>query len=302
MTRMLIHGAGGFVGGAFIDSLSKADADELILTDIRPVAHWVKRNAWPMEVKITAVQTGRLCGTDLPGVDVVVALAGQTNVDEGLRDPHKSFTTNVDIAADVAWWSFQHPGTRLIYLSSDETLGASFVALSEQARLAPTQPYAASKSAAETIIKCYRDTYGVDFIIVRSCNLVGMQLGVHKLIPTAVECLRSGRPVPVHGDGNYIREWLAVEDLCAALRLIALPGLDRAVYHCSSGIHLTVTEIIKLVAEGLGVPPKWRHVTDRLVNDRCYSMDSSRLRAQGWSPKYDVREAIRAAAKRLAVH
>lgn len=300
MTRMLIHGAGGFVGGALLDHLTEADVDELILTDSRPVETWTNQTTGPPGIPTTVVQTEKLCGLDLPAPDTLVALAGQTNVDEGLADPRKSFQSNIDIAIDLAEWLLGHSGTQLIYLSSDETLGTSFTPLDEQARLAPSQPYATSKATSEMILNCYRETYGLKITIVRSCNLVGLQSGAQKLIPTAVEHLSAGQPVPVFGDGEYVREWLAVEDLCEALRLLAKGEVGHTLYHCSSGTHLNVREVIELVAEGLGVTAEWCFVADRLVHDRCYAMNSTRLRAYGWSPKHDVREAIRLAAKKLA--
>jgi dTDP-glucose 4,6-dehydratase len=297
---MLIHGAAGFVGSALIDQLTDADLDELILTDMRPVDVRPSRRTGPAEVKTRVLQTRRLCDAKLPAVDVAIILAGQTDVDEGLRNPRRSFETNVGIAIDVAEWARERPATTLIYLSSDETLGESFAPLNEQAHLSPNQPYAASKAIAERILGCYAQTYDLKIITIRSCNLVGAQYGARKLIPTAVRCLSEGRPVPVYGDGKYIREWLAVEDLCEALRVIALERADYTLYHCSSGIHLNVFEVIELVAEELQVDPKWQHVTDRLVHDRSYAMDSTRLRALGWLPRRDVREAIRSAARMLA--
>jgi dTDP-glucose 4,6-dehydratase len=300
---MLIHGAAGFVGGALIDQLTGMDIDDLTLTDIRPTDMWRYGAAGPPGVRTTVLTAEKLCDLDLPEVDVAVVLAGQTDVDEGLLHPRRSFAANLDIAIDVAEWLARQPGkTRLIYLSSDETLGESFVPLAEDAELAPTQPYASSKAAAEMILRCYRDTYGLNVTIVRSCNLVGMQIGARKLIPTAVTCLKSGRPVPVYGDGRYLREWMSVEDLCAAIRLIAMTEKPYGTYHCCSGTHLSVKEVIGLVAEGIDHAPRWRHVPDRLVHDRCYAMDASRLRAQGWTPRHEVRDAIRLASKRLAEH
>ena len=298
--RFLVHGAAGFVGSALISHLNRTHVDELILTDRRPLEDWADRLAEVWGSEVTALQSDRLSDLDLPQIDVAMVLAGQTDVDEGLLHPSRSFQANTEIAIDVSEWLLRSPGTRVVYMSSDETLGESYIPLSEDAVMAPTQPYAASKATAEMIIDCYRRAYGLEFVVLRSCNLVGVQNNCRKLIPTAVEYLTEGQPVPVYGDGKYRREWLAVEDLCEAIRVLAFADYPLSLYHCSSGVHLGVIEVIELVAEALGVEPKWSHVADRLVHDRCYSMDSSRLRSFGWSPRYEVTGAIKLAAKTLA--
>jgi dTDP-glucose 4,6-dehydratase len=98
----------------------------------------------------------------------------------------------------------------------------------------------------------------------------------------------------------YVREWLAVEDLCDAVALAAGGTLPAGVYHCSAGVRLNVLEVIELVADALGTEPRWEHVTDRLVHDCAYAMDATRLRSYGWVPQIDAREAIADAAKAMA--
>jgi dTDP-glucose 4,6-dehydratase len=251
--------------------------------------------------RITVHRADSLRDVPLPGyVDAAVILAGQTDVDEALADPARAFRANVDIAVDAAEWSQRSPASRLIYLSSDEVLGASVEPLAEDAPLNPTQPYAASKAAAEMVLRCYRDTYRLNHVVIRSCNLVGGHQRARKLIPTAVTNLCRGRPVPVFGSGAHVREWLAVEDLCGAIMLAVRNVLPAGTYHCSAGARLAVTEVVRRVADALGVPPAWIHVPDRLVHDTSYAMSASLLRSFGWQPRVDITDAIVTASRDLA--
>ncbi|WP_432876404.1 NAD-dependent epimerase/dehydratase family protein [Kribbella sp. CA-245084] len=271
----------------------------LILTDKRPID---TSHLDASQARLETSQTDSLAslpdGSD--DIDVAIILAGETNVDEALVDPRRAFETNIAIAIDAAEWLRQNPQSRLVYMSSDEVLGESFAPLRETEPARPTQPYAASKTCAETILTCYRDTYDLDLVILRSCNLVGGRQRAQKLIPVAVASLLNAEPVPVFGTGEQLREWMAVEDLCAALMLAARGDLPAGVYQATSGAQLSVLQVIDLVASVLGLPPKLVYVADRIVEDRSYAMDPSTLRRYGWKPEGDVTAAIEAAAVALS--
>jgi dTDP-glucose 4,6-dehydratase len=187
-----------------------------------------------------------------------------------------------------------------VYVSSDEVLGEAFVALPESAPLRPTQPYAASKAAAEIILHCHRDVYGLSLVTLRSCNLVGPGQREPKLIPVAVRALLEGNPVPIHGSGEQLREWLAVEDFSTAILMLMDPSVPAGVYQASSGVHLSVFQVVECVARELKTPPSAVHVTDRMVQDGCYAMSAARLHGLGWRPQHDPIKAIGAAARALA--
>lgn len=218
-----------------------------------------------------------------PGkVDVLLLLAGQTDVDQALVDPALAFTANGAIAVEIGEWWRCHRATRVIYLSSDEVLGVSDSPLAEDAPYRPTQPYAASKATAEIILRCYSETYGLDLTIIRSCNLVGGRQRARKLIPMAVQHLAMGEAVPVYGTGLQVRQYLAVEDLCNVLRMATDGELPSGIYNCTSAIGFTVLEVVDVVAAALGLRADHIHVPDRLVHDQAYAMDPSLLHSFGW--------------------
>jgi dTDP-glucose 4,6-dehydratase len=301
MSAILVYGAAGFVAATLARGLASELQDRLILVDHREVpadlCTWLSSQG----AEFAVYRTDSL--RTLPRIDdlsAAVVLAGQTDVDEALVNPARAFESNIKIAIDAGEWLRGNPRARLVYVSSDEVLGESFIPLDESAPHRPTQPYAASKAAAELVLHCYRDTYGLDVVTVRSCNLVGGRQRARKLIPTAVAHLTAGRPVPLFGAGTHCREWLAVEDLCDALCLVIRREDASGVYHCGSGRHLTVLEVIRLVADALNAEAHWRQVPDRRVHDRSYAMSCSRIRELGWSPRRDVTDSIKCAATAIA--
>src|SRR5712691_9048111 len=146
MSTMLIYGAAGFVGTALSGQLTSEQADRVIFVDQRAVSASVCRALQEKGIEVMTRRADALRSLDLPDVDAVVVLAGQTSVDEALADPSRAVEQNVQIAIETGEWLRVHPRSRLFYLSSDEVLGESFVPLGEDAAYRPTQPYAASKA------------------------------------------------------------------------------------------------------------------------------------------------------------
>lgn len=295
MTRLVIYGAAGFVGSTLL-SEPNMPAVEFTLVDRELIVKSVLDSLSQAGIRVNVVRSSSLSGIVADDADALLVLAGQTDVDQALTEPALAFETNMAIAIGVAEWWRRHPGTRLVYLSSDEVLGASNIPLDEDAPLRPTQPYAASKAAAEMALRCYSQSYGLELVVIRSCNLVGGDQRARKLIPTAVQSLAAGLPVPVFGDGFQQREYLAVKDLCEVIWSALTRVLPAGIYNCTSGIAYQTIEVIDLIAKALAVEPTFAHVRDRLVHDRSYAMDASKLHTHGWKPTVSPADAITAAA------
>jgi dTDP-glucose 4,6-dehydratase len=238
---------------------------------------------------------------DVQDLDALICLAGTTSVDAALQEPKKAIDENIALATDLAEWArCVNPTVKIVYMSSDEVLGESTEPLGEGAPLSPTQPYAASKAAAEIVLHNYRDVYKLNIVTLRSCNLVGPFQKKPKLIPTAVEAILANRPVPIQGDGNQLREWMDVEDLCRAIILLLQKDVAPQVYQATSGVKISVNDVVKIVAENLGFDLKTVRVPDRLVQDRSYAMQSNRLHSLGWYPASVPQDAIRRAVNLLS--
>jgi dTDP-glucose 4,6-dehydratase len=185
-------------------------------------------------------------------------------------------------------------------MSSDEVLGESFEPLSENMPLNPTQPYAVSKASAEMILHNYRDIYNLNIVTLRSCNLVGPGQKKPKLIPSTVHSLLENQPVNIHGDGTQLREWMDVEDLCHAIMLLLQNDVPPRTYQATSGVKISVNEVVGIVADRLGTSLRIKHIADRLVQDRSYAMQPNQLNSMGWHISSDPRDAIKRAASSIA--
>jgi dTDP-glucose 4,6-dehydratase len=298
VTGLAVYGAAGFVASSFL-SRQSPPARAVTLVDRATIDQSVLRSLSRAAVPFIVARSSSLADVAADDIDVLLVLAGQTDVDQALADPALAFAANMAIAIESAEWVRRHPEVRLVYLSSDEVLGPSQLPLDEQAPLRPTQPYAASKAAAEMALRCYSDSYGLELVVIRSCNVVGGRQRARKLIPTAVHKLASGLPVPIFGDGSHRREYLAVEDLCEAISLAVTGLLPAGIYNCTSGVALQTLEVVDIVATAIGVAPVSKRVRDRLVHDRVYAMDASVLNAYGWKSQVPPADAIRAAALEL---
>jgi dTDP-glucose 4,6-dehydratase len=298
MTGLVVYGAAGFVASTLLTG-PRLPPLKLTLIDHESIEQSVLDSLSRANILVEVVQSSSMAEIVADDADVLLVLAGQTDVDQALAEPALAFETNMTIAIESAEWWRRHPQVRLIYLSSDEVLGASSCPLNEEAPFRPTQPYAASKAAAEMALRCYSESYGLELVVIRSCNLVGSRQRARKLIPTAVHHLASGLPVPIFGDGSHRREYLAVEDLCEVISQAIARTLPSGTYNCTSGIALQTIEVVAIVAEALGVETICTHVKDRLVHDRCYAMDASKLNAHGWKLQVTPADAITAAAIEL---
>jgi dTDP-glucose 4,6-dehydratase len=299
---ILVTGAAGFVARTFLPFLADAGWRNLVLVDRNPIDPDLLRS-----LQARGAQVRVFMGDSLPPVEVEIAvcLAGSTSVDAALRDPSPAIEGNLKIANDLGEWARRHrTPLRVLYMSSDEVLGASDIPLDEGAPLKPTQPYAASKAGAEIVLRTYADVYGFRLVIVRSCNLVGAGQREPKLIPVAVRHLLSGAPVPIHGSGEQMREWMAVEDLCRAIMRLMDETVPPRVYQAASGVHLSVNTVVRIAAETLGRTATTVSVPDRLIQDRCYAMGTGALNELGWKaavpPVEAIRRAVLAAAEAVS--
>lgn len=303
MKKVLVTGAAGFVGKNLLSIIAdEGIIDKLIFVDKHPPTPYLINKIESSGIKFKVFTSSRLpLDRESKDVDSVICLAGATSVDAALLEPKRAIDENMALAADLAEWArCINPLVKIIYMSSDEVLGESLAPLGEDTPLNPTQPYAASKAAAEIVLHNYRDVYKLNIVTVRSCNLVGAFQKKPKLIPTAVEALLENRPVLIQGDGNQLREWMAVEDLCKAIILLLQKDVVPQVYQATSGVKISVNSVVKIIAEKLGVDLKTIRAPDRLVQDRSYAMQSDRLNSLGWYPVSIPQDAIGRAASLLA--
>lgn len=303
MSSILVQGAAGFVAQSLIPMLTQLKGVEhLMLVDTKPMPEQLKLILSRTHVEVNYFVNNSLLELVLPAQpDIVICLAGMTNVDHALLNPKFAFDSNIAIAINIGeWLRLQPQKTRLIYVSSDEVVGETFSPLTETAPLNPTQPYSASKAASEIVLHSYRDVYHLDVITLRSCNLIGEHLRAKKLIPVTMKSIMLKKSVPVYDDGSAKREWMDVRDLCEAILCLLDKNVPPGIYHASSGIHFTIHQVLDIISKELNVSIVQRFVAGRQVHDQCYSTNSEKLRALGWTARFDPHQSIANAVRKMA--
>jgi dTDP-glucose 4,6-dehydratase len=186
---------------------------------------------------------------------------------------------------------------RFLHISTDE-VGGDIPAgrlFREDSPLAPSSPYAASKAAAEHLVRAAARTFGMDTIITRTSNNYGPFQFPEKLIPLAISNAFGGRPIPVYGDGLQVRDWVHVADNCRALRMVLENGRPGEAYHIGGGNLCANLDLLRLLLRIMDKPESLlTYVTDRLGHDRRYAVDCSKIRRElGWEPAIPLEQGLR---------
>jgi dTDP-glucose 4,6-dehydratase len=231
------------------------------------------------------------------GVDCIVNFAAESHVDRSIEEPDLFLRTNV-LGTQVLLEGAREAHVPLfIQISTDEVYGSlgSTGYFTETTPLKPNSPYAASKTAADLMVRAYIKTYGIDAIVTRCSNNYGPYQFPEKLLPLMISNAMEDRELPIYGDGLNVRDWIYVEDHCRALNVILHRGKSGEIYNIGGASERTNLEVVRTVLEVLGKPESLiRFVTDRPGHDRRYAMDFSRLKKElGWQPTVTFEEGIK---------
>jgi dTDP-glucose 4,6-dehydratase len=230
-------------------------------------------------------------------VDQIVHFAAETHVDRSILEAGDFVRTNVEgtrVLLDAARTSGVR---RFLHVSTDEVYGAlgESGAFTEESPLRPNSPYAASKTGADVLVRAYHVTYGLPVIITRTCNNYGPYQFPEKFIPLMIVNAFRGEPLPIYGDGLYVREWLHVEDHCRALAAVLAAGQPGEVYNIGSGEERANLDAAREILRLTGQPETLlRHVKDRPGHDRRYALDHAKIRVElGWAPTISFANGLR---------
>jgi dTDP-glucose 4,6-dehydratase len=251
----------------------------------------------------------------------IVHFAAESHVDRSIHSPGDFIATNVNgtfslLEAARAYWSSrpadERAAFRFLHVSTDEvygTLGPSDAPFTETTPYAPNSPYSASKAASDHLVRSYHHTYGLPTLTTNCSNNYGPYHFPEKLIPLIIANARAGKPLPVYGDGQQVRDWLFVSDHCAAIRRVLESGRPGEVYNVGGWnekanldvVH-TLCDILdeldpKAGANGAGAVSyreQIAFVQDRPGHDRRYAIDARKLeRELGWKPAETFESGIR---------
>jgi dTDP-glucose 4,6-dehydratase len=231
------------------------------------------------------------------GVETIVHFAAETHVDRSILEADDFIRTNVQGTRVLLDAARMAGSRRFLHISTDEVYGSlgRLGAFTEASPLLPNSPYAASKAGADTLARAYHRTYGLPVIITRTCNNYGPYQFPEKFIPLMIVNSLRGDPLPIYGDGLYVREWLHVEDHCRALACILRVGEIGEVYNIGSGEERVNLDVARDILALTGQPESLlRHVKDRPGHDRRYALDSAKIRREiGWAPAIPFRDGLR---------
>jgi dTDP-glucose 4,6-dehydratase len=224
-------------------------------------------------------------------VDYIFNFAAETHVDNSIIDSRRFLHTNtmgVQNLLELVRAKRNYEMPVLVQLSTDEVYGDLVTGNHKETEaLRPSNPYSASKAAADMLILGWNRTHGVPFIIVRPTNNYGVDQYAEKLIPKAVKYLSLGKKIPLHGDGSFVRNWLHADDTASAILHIVDHGERNAMYNISGNYEASNKEVISKVLRcyfgkdvSLDEHVQFNYV--RMGEDVRYSLDDSKLRSLGW--------------------
>ena len=243
-------------------------------------------------------------------IDGVIHLAAESHVDRSIKDPFIFARTNVMgtlslLQAAKEQWNGNWEGKRFYHISTDEVYGAlqfDGTLFTEETRYDPHSPYSAAKASSDHFVRAYHDTYGLPTIVTNCSNNYGPYQFPEKLIPLFINNIRHGRPLPVYGKGENVRDWLYVEDHARAIDLIFHKGKVADTYNIGGFnewknidlIRVIVKTVDRLLGNPEGASEKLiTHVADRAGHDLRYAIDSRKLKDElGWQPSLQFEEGI----------
>ncbi len=313
MKRMLVTGGCGFIGSNFIRHVLDADPGVAVvnfdaltyagnLANLADLADHPRYQFVRGDVTDPAAVRAALSA----GAHSIVHFAAESHVDRSILDSGPFVRSNVlgtQVLLDAAR-AFNVE--KYVHVSTDEVYGSlgKTGLFTEETPLAPNSPYAASKAAADLLVRAYAHTFGLPALTTRCSNNYGPYQFPEKLIPLFIANLLDDKQVPVYGDGQQVRDWVHVRDHCAAVYRVWQAGRPGEVYNVGGHCERTNLELTHALLRALGKPTSLiRYVADRLGHDRRYAIDCSKIeRELGWRPTVTFEEGLQATIEWYRAH
>ncbi len=303
--RILVTGGAGFIGCNFIryeianyddtiicvDSLTYAGS----LNNLKDVAD--NKNFKFIKADITDEQAIDDIFKEY-NPDIVVNFAAESHVDNSINNPNIFTKTNIFGTQVLMNACLKYNVKRFHQVSTDEVYGDlplnSEKWCIESAHIKPSSPYAVSKASADLLALSYKRTYGLPITISRSSNNYGPYQNKEKLIPNAINCLLTGKKIPLYGNGLNKREWIHVDDNCKAIDLIVRKGRVGEIYNISTNDEKTNLQVARAILAKMNMGEEnIEFVADRKGHDLKYSMSSNKLKQElGWKQEISFKEGL----------
>ena len=300
--NILVCGGAGFIGSAFIRNYLKnnpgykiTNLDVLTIGSNLENLKDVENNPNYKFIK-DDVRNESIIDCLVKDVDVVVNFAAESHVDRSIANPKPFLETNIFGTYSILEAIRKHD-KQLIHISTDEIYGdaqgkSSF---DENSQINPSNPYAATKAAADHLVSSYYRTYGINCITTRCTNNFGSYQFPEKLIPKTIIRSIKNLKVPLYGDGEQIRSWIYVNDHVQAIESVISKGKSGETYNITAYEEITNKTIVEKILDILGKSHDMiEYVGDRPGHDKRYSIDCSKIETQvGWKPRYEFDDALK---------
>lgn len=297
MKKLFITGGAGFIGSAFVRQILESEpSTEIINFDALTYAgnldnlaglddrahHFVHGDIADKPAVLSALTEG---------TDAIVHFAAESHVDRSILSAAEFIRTNV-LGTQVLLDCARERGVRrFLHVSTDEVMGSlpedEQAFFTEDSPFCPNSPYAASKAAAEHLVRAAQHTFGLDTVITRCGNNYGPRQFPEKFLPLMLANAMNDQPIPVYGDGMNVRDWIYVDDHCRAISLALENGRTGSTYNIGARNERRNLEVAKSVLDQLGKPHSLlKFVKDRPGHDRRYAIDPTLIETElGWRPQ-----------------
>jgi len=333
MESILVTGGAGFIGSSFVRLALAETPDRVVVVDkLTYSGHRASLADVEKSPRFAFVEADIADAAAMKAVfaahrpRAVLNFAAETHVDRSIDGPGAFVRTNVNGTYELLEASRAHVSSlrpadaarfRFLHVSTDEVYGTLGETghFSEETPYAPNSPYAASKAAADHLVRAWRETYGLPTLLTNCSNNYGPYQFPEKLIPLVILTALEGKPLPIYGDGGNVRDWLHVEDHCRGILLVLEKGAPGSKYNIGGGNERTNLQVVDALCAALektvpfeenrkisekisskgkrGYAGLKTFVLDRPGHDRRYAIDASKIRRElGWVPSYSFEEGL----------
>jgi dTDP-glucose 4,6-dehydratase len=296
--KLLVAGGAGFIGSNYVRRRLAEHADDSVVVLDKLTYAGRRENLAELGESRCELVEADIADRDaargaVEGCDAVVNFAAESHVDRSIEAPGEFITTDV-YGTYVLLEAARDAGIRHLQISTDEVYGDfELGSATEESPLNPSSPYSASKAGGDLLVSAFARTYGAEALIIRASNNFGPRQHPEKLIPLCILNALAGDSLPVYGDGMQVRNWLYVDDCCAAIDVVLERGEPGQVYNVGGPDELPNIEVVKRI---LALTDRDEslisHVRDRPGHDRRYSLSAARLEALGWTAAVRFDEGI----------
>jgi len=286
----VVTGGHGFIGSHFVEQVLQDGHHVIDIDKMTYAAN--KKLPWDDDPNYRHIEEDICDITHIPVCDVIVNFAAESHVDNSIESPKQFLRSNVDgvfnILSLLRAKVYQKP--LLVHISTDEVYGdVNEGEKTEESILNPSNPYSATKAAAEMLIFAYARTFDINYQIVRSTNNYGGRQYPEKLIPRIIHCLDTNQKIPLHGDGSYVRDWLYVKDNANAIYKVCQADSVNEIWNVSTYNYMRNIEVVEQICQWHNIENYQDHIEfieNRMGQDYRYSISSAKIRSRlGWTPE-----------------